>query len=206
MNAVEATPAPTLREQQAEVTRERIMSAMADLITTEHPSEISIDAVAGAAGVAQRTVFRHFPNREALLNGFASWVHRRLHTDDDPAQPTSPAALARATRVYFPRFEVNGAILRAIRSIRLSRELAERRRESRKQYIATAVESLTHDLDEADATRVRAVLHLLASSDAFFSMQDNYGLDSHEAAEAVVWAIDTLADRVKRTKRARGSA
>ena len=196
----------SLRAQQAEVTRDRILAAMAELITADHPTEISMDAVANAAGVAQRTVFRHFPNREALLGGFAAWVDERLTARADPGRPTTPGALARAARIFFPSFDEHGALFRAVRAMRLNRELAEHRRAARTAYVTTAVEPLVRDLDEADARRVQAIMHLLTSSDAFFSMQDNYGLDGAEAAEAVVWAVDVLADRVKRTKRARGSA
>src|SRR5688572_9549807 len=58
---------PTRREH-AELTRQRIIEALMDLLVEERPSTISIPAVAKRAGVSVRTVYHHFPTKEALFD------------------------------------------------------------------------------------------------------------------------------------------
>jgi AcrR family transcriptional regulator len=58
------TPA---REQKRRETRARITDAALDLFVNRGYAETTIDDIAEAAGVGRRTVFRHFPNKEAML-------------------------------------------------------------------------------------------------------------------------------------------
>jgi AcrR family transcriptional regulator len=174
---------------------------MAELVTEGHPDGISVDAVASRAGVSQRTVFRHFETREALLAGFSSWVGRRLHPEGMPRTPSRPEDLTAIVHEMFPHFEANGALLRGISDIGLHRRFADRRRAERTAVTAAALTGVTRDLDPVDARRFLAAVHLLASSDAFFSMQDNWGLDGEEAAATAAWAIECLVDQARRTGR-----
>jgi AcrR family transcriptional regulator len=57
------------RRRDAEANRERILLAARDLLA-RHPTA-SMDDVAQAAGVVRRTVYAHFPTRDALLDGLA---------------------------------------------------------------------------------------------------------------------------------------
>ena len=45
--------------------RDRLLSVAADAFTTDGP--VSLEAIAKAAGVGIGTLYRHFPNREALI-------------------------------------------------------------------------------------------------------------------------------------------
>src|SRR4051812_34435248 len=63
----------TLRDQQADLTRELIMRAFGELLRTDHPDAITYPQVAEAAGVSLRTVYRYFPTRADLLRIAAAW-------------------------------------------------------------------------------------------------------------------------------------
>jgi AcrR family transcriptional regulator len=56
-----------LRVQKAKETRSRIADAALDLFVARGFTETTIDEIAQAAGVGRRTVFRHFPTKEAIL-------------------------------------------------------------------------------------------------------------------------------------------
>ena len=66
------TPAdPSLRDEQVERTRERILDAAVTLLADESFAELTVPLVAKRAGVAVRTVYRYFPSRAALIDAVA---------------------------------------------------------------------------------------------------------------------------------------
>lgn len=60
-------PRPTLRDRNRARAREEIVTAAHRLFLTQGFAETSVEQVAAAAGVAPRTVFRHFPRKEDLV-------------------------------------------------------------------------------------------------------------------------------------------
>lgn len=55
------------RGRSVKATRARIAAAALDLFQRQGYGETTIDQIAAAAGVGRRTVFRHFPTKEAML-------------------------------------------------------------------------------------------------------------------------------------------
>lgn len=77
----------TLRERarSQEATRRRIAEAALRLHSTVGPAATTISAVAELAGVERLTVYRHFPDQDALFTGCTT-----LHFERDP--PPDPAS------------------------------------------------------------------------------------------------------------------
>jgi len=72
------------RAQLEEETRLRITEAAVDLHGSVGPARATISAVAGRAGVQRATVYRHFPDEEALFDACSShWMAQ--HPLPDPA-------------------------------------------------------------------------------------------------------------------------
>jgi AcrR family transcriptional regulator len=59
--------AETLRERNANATRSRIAETALELFVRQGFAETTIDQIAESAGVARRTIFRHFDGKEAIL-------------------------------------------------------------------------------------------------------------------------------------------
>jgi AcrR family transcriptional regulator len=57
----------SVRERQTRDTRARIGEAALDLFVSQGYTKTTVDQIADAAGVGRRTVFRHFPTKEAIL-------------------------------------------------------------------------------------------------------------------------------------------
>ena len=55
------------RAEQEAQTRQRITESAVELHGTLGPARTSMKAVAEKAGVPRSTVYRHFPNKEALM-------------------------------------------------------------------------------------------------------------------------------------------
>ena len=72
------------RAQLEDETRRRITEATVDLHGSVGPARTTISAVADRAGVQRATVYRHFPDEEALFEACSShWMAR--HPLPDPA-------------------------------------------------------------------------------------------------------------------------
>ena len=88
-------------EQEAE-TRERIVTATAELHGEVGPRHATVSAIAERAGVQRLTVYRHFPDQEALFRACtAHWLERNPPPDPgawreiaDPAERTRAALAA----------------------------------------------------------------------------------------------------------------
>ncbi len=61
----------TLRDRQMAQTRELILDAVTTLLGDRRADEVTTRDIAAAAGVSERTVYRHFPDRTALLDGLS---------------------------------------------------------------------------------------------------------------------------------------
>ncbi|HKR89731.1 MAG TPA: glycosyltransferase, partial [Phenylobacterium sp.] len=65
---------PNARDRQREETREQILRAVARQLEAGEMEDLSFAEVAKEAKVGERTVYRHFPTKEALLGAFWSWM------------------------------------------------------------------------------------------------------------------------------------
>src|SRR5918995_3132820 len=59
-------------------TRRAILEAMVDVIMDADGIGFSVQAVADRAGVTHRTIYNHFPTREALCDAFSDYVDEVL--------------------------------------------------------------------------------------------------------------------------------
>jgi AcrR family transcriptional regulator len=81
------------RAEQVDQTRQRIVEATVELHGSVGPAATTIAAIAEAAGVTRLTVYRHFPDEDALFGACsAHWISRQRLPDpgawsgiDDPA-------------------------------------------------------------------------------------------------------------------------
>ena len=60
-----------LRDRQVAQTREFILDAVTTLLGDRRADEVTTRDIAATAGVSERTVYRHFPDRDALLEGLS---------------------------------------------------------------------------------------------------------------------------------------
>lgn len=102
------------RAEQVEQTRLRITEAAVALHGTVGPARTTVTAIAERAGVDRLTVYRHFPNEEALYQACsAHW--RAGHALPDPsswASITDPEArLVHALRALYGWYRENHAMM-----------------------------------------------------------------------------------------------
>lgn len=87
-------------------TREHITHVAIDLFATRGFSEVSVDDVAQAAGIARRTLFRYYPSKNAIPWGDFDAHLRQLRELLDGTEPEAPLGDAlRAALLAFNTFD-----------------------------------------------------------------------------------------------------
>jgi AcrR family transcriptional regulator len=142
-------PPTSLAERHAELTRRLILQAAVELLGLTPTGELTMRAVAGRAGVSERTLFRYFASHGELLDAVMHEFARRL---DLPPEPTSVAALLAYPEALYARFEANAALTAGV----LHSELYQRIRSAVAQRRGTAVRALVDRVAPAQAERERS--------------------------------------------------
>src|SRR5215217_6129856 len=129
----------SLRDQQAELTRELIVRAFQELLRNDHPDAITYPQVAEAAGVSLRTVYRYFPTRADLLQTAVDWLTEFIeHVPLD--DPRTVCDLAGVVPEMGRVFDEHTNVFRAIA------EAAEQKDEPRRRAVATAAAAVSGNL------------------------------------------------------------
>jgi len=170
-------------------TRERILETLAEIVAEGGLSDFSVQVVADRCGVSHRTVYRHFPTRESMLNGLVEQVSTAMAARGGPDGIQDVDELPGAVAVNFALFSdlepVTGAAVR----FSVGTAIENRDRRHRTDAVAAAVERL--DLPTDEARQVAGVLRHLASSRTWLLLRDA-GLDAQEATGAAMWAVTEL--------------
>ena len=85
---------PNLRDRQREETREHILRAVGHQLEQGPLEDLSFAEIAKDAKVGERTVYRYFPTKEALLGAFWAWMQSQAVAPPEPA-PKPPRSLPR---------------------------------------------------------------------------------------------------------------
>ncbi|MDX2275220.1 MAG: TetR/AcrR family transcriptional regulator [Hyphomonadaceae bacterium] len=201
MNKAKPSPKPAyrsdLRHAQAGLTRDKIQRAAAALLEERGAAEgITFKAVAERAGVTEMTVYRHFPTREALLEGL--WRHLNDKMAPDLGMPDSAEALLAQHDALFAGFDrIAPQIVASITSPQGREMRASLNKQRRKAFLAI-IEAAAPGLDPQRKTAAAAVLQLLHSAYAWDSLREQWGLNGKAAGKATKWAIEALLNDVRR--------
>jgi len=189
------------RKAHAEETRTSILRALVDLIVEEGPGTISIPQVAERAGVSVRTVYHYFPTKEALFDGLTEAIPSLVERPDGtvPVEPRSPADLVTGIAAAYRYLDANRRMFRALSVSELGGRMASARQPERVGRMDSALAPIRDRFDPDEYRRLRGILGVLASFDAFDGLTTVWGLTCEEASEAAAWAMKVLTDRAKRS-------
>jgi AcrR family transcriptional regulator len=177
-----------LRRAQAAATRERILQACAALM--EEGSDLTYHAIALAADVQERTVYRHFPTKADLQTGVWDWITARLtHTD---FTPRSPDDLIANMRNAFAGFDASAPLIRSM--LHAPEGIAVRRRQQpgRRAMFAACVDAAVPDAPASVRQQAAAALQVLYSAPSWDLLHTFCGMDAGQAADTIELAIRAL--------------
>jgi AcrR family transcriptional regulator len=185
-----------LRAEQLEQTRLRILEAVTGLVADESVDELTVPRVANRARVSLRTVYRHFPTREALFDAWGDWIEQSLKLPLHSYPETLDEILELPERLY-RIYDEEAPLVRAMLSGRAAREVRQRTRRRRQKAFERALDEAATGLEPAERQRALAVLYLLNSAPAWHAMREQWGLDGIEAGKAAAWAVRVLVDELR---------
>lgn len=192
-----------LRDAQKEETRRRILDAAGSLLADGKLGSLSFASVARAAGVQERTVYRHFPSKDDLLEALWSWMDPRIGFKSFPQNADELIAFPKRV---FPAFDDNASLMRALWTSEQGREFRLRVNAQRQKAMRTSVAEAVDGLPAKEAAAVTAVAQLLYSGAAWLTMKDYWGFSGEQAGEASSLALGLLLEGARRrAKKGKGS-
>jgi AcrR family transcriptional regulator len=186
-----------LRAEQMEQTRLRILRAVTEVLADPTTEEVTIPLVARHARVSLRTVYRHFPTREALFDAWAEWVDESLQIHLH-SYPEEAERLPEFVLELYRAYDESEPVVKAMLNSRAARTVRERTRRMRQRQFERAMSELTDGLEPKERLRALGVVYLLVSAPAWQAMRDQWGLDGEEAGKASAWAVRVLTDELRR--------
>jgi AcrR family transcriptional regulator len=171
-----------VRAQRKHETREQILLALVDAVLHEGIHAFSVPLVAERAGVALRTVYRHFPTREALLDGLSELLigaPNRVAIDHD--------AICQSFRV----FDEQANLVRAyvITSLALQLEPSDRPERTRRMQEEFVVRF--PNLDPKSVAITFAALRVLVSTRGWHLLHQE-GISGAQAGPEVARLFDLV--------------
>jgi AcrR family transcriptional regulator len=185
-----------LRAEQMEATRRRILQAMADVLADEAVDDVTVPLVAMRARVSVRTVYRHFPTKEALFDAFGEWAEENLQLVVH-SYPDTLAGVREMAPALYRMYDEREPLIRALLSKR-GQEIRARTRRRRLQTFEKAMRELTEGLEPVERRPALAAVYLLVSAPAWQAMRDQWDLQGDEAGKAAAWAVRVLTDELRR--------
>lgn len=184
----EDTTAPGTRERKKDETRARIADDVIALMT-EGRLDISHDLVAERTGIARRTIYRYFPDRQELLGGASTRV--RELAGPGVRFPESEADLTGTLYDTYTGFDRIAPITTLMRSTPQGRAMRMAQNDLRVERYTAVTADAVKDLPEEDRKLATALLQMLHTT-PWLEMRDHWGLTGEEIARATGWAIRTL--------------
>lgn len=187
-----------LREEQLRQTRDQILDALTELLADRRADEITTREIAARAGVSQPTVYRHFPDRTALLAGISARINE-LAAESEEGGYALDSIDEVGPRVEW-LFTISETIPVEMRAEALLNADPRRfgddtRRHSEEMLGVVAAEF--PDLDERQHAQLAGLLRCLGSSQAWLRMREEFGVTGAEAGPVMRWAVETLVRSVR---------
>lgn len=184
----------SLRDRLNDETRKVILDAMVEQLVDTGAFEFSMFELARRANVAARTIYRHFPTREALFDALSARINEQVGFQEYPTTLSGAKELARR---LFPSFDRNKPLILAQLETRKGREFRSHARQARTASIAKAVDDCAPHASERERKNCVAAVACLMSSDAWLRMHMTLGMDGSESGEAIAWAIEVLENHLR---------
>lgn len=178
-----------LRQAGAEATRRSILDG-AIRVMARGPASVSIPAVAEEAGVSVPTVYRHFGDKQGLVDAIVPYVGEQLGFRPDPSLG-SIEDIDRLVHELFRHYAEADPLIRAALTSG-SGPIRAGSVELRMGMLADALAQLAPNMSADERLRLSRVLVILTCSEALRIWQDRFELAADEVADHVSWAVRTL--------------
>ena len=189
-----------LRERHAQQTRDLILDAVTELLESHRIDEVTTREIAQSAGVSERTIYRHFPDRDVLLAGLTARLLRSMEQRQDPINlqiETIDDLKATAVRLMAGLDEFHVAARAEALFNADPRRFSPITRANSEQF-RNVITAIVPELGERDRLRLAAVIRCLLSSQAWLRMREEFGVTGEESGPIVAWVLDAIVNEIHR--------
>jgi AcrR family transcriptional regulator len=182
-----------LRRQRAAETRERIISAGAELLhgfPVWNWRALTIPGVAERAKVNERTVYRYFPRERDLRDAVLARLEAEAGVDLESVRLEDLRDFTARVLEYVSAFPLEP---RTLRDPTLAAAHARQRR-----ALLAAVTPATRAWPESDRDLAAAVLDVLWSVASYERLVADWQLEPQQAIRAVTWVMGLVEDAIRR--------
>ena len=181
-----------VRQQRAAETRERILTAGAELLhgfPVWNWRALTVRAVATRAGVNERTVYRHFANERELRDAVMGRLEEEAGVDIEGLRLEDVADVT--TRI----FEFVSSFPLAPRTLRDSTVAATNERQ--REALLAAVAPSTTAWSTVDRALAASMLDVLWSVVSYERLVVDWDVDPKDAIRGITWVIGLVEDAVR---------
>jgi len=188
------------RAEKMEETRQRIVEATVALHEELGPAQTTISAIAARAGVERLTVYRHFPDEEALFSACTTEYWSQYPIPDpqpwvDVADPMERLGVAlRELYAYYRQTEA--MTLKSMRDVAVKPALAKAVEAKRDHWMR--IQEVLMDGWTADAEQMRLIAAAVGHATGFQAWHElcrQQGLTEEEAIEVMLAMAGGVAGR-----------
>lgn len=188
MNASQSTTGR--REARREEVRRKIQDALLECMASGQLNRLNHDALAEMTGLSRRTIYRYFPDREALMK--ALWARTTWLAGPGVGFPENAQEVLDRLHKVYTGFDRNVAAIMVALSTPEGRAVRNSVKTERDAGWRKALAKETAALAEPDRTMALGVIQLLSTGLAWRELRDQWDLDGAQIATACRWAIATL--------------
>jgi AcrR family transcriptional regulator len=178
-----------LQDRQTDLTRRLILQAALALLEEQGVAVLTNRTIAERAGISERTVYRHFATRDAMLDALAVGISERL---DLPPVPATLAGLVGYPAALYARYEVHATLTQAALHPdvfdRIRGTLARRRWDAIKNLLAQEA----HGLSGSEQAVLAANIRFFLAATAWHYYRSHFGFSFKDTVAAVSTAIRQL--------------
>jgi len=184
-------PPGSLRARMKEQTRALIVDQLVEALAAGALDQISHDALAKRVGVSRQTVYRYFPDRDALMQALWARINAELN-GGAPGFPQDEASLVACIGPLFANYDRMAPLITIGQSTPQGRAMRLSVKEKRSAAFLSASAEAAGGLDAGDRRLAAAILQLLVGGQAWIEMRQQWDLSGPEMARASEWAVRTL--------------
>jgi AcrR family transcriptional regulator len=178
------------RQAHREEIRRRIEDALLECMASGQMHRLTHDALAEMTSLSRRTVYRYFPDRDALMK--ALWHRTTKVQGPRGGIPADAAAVLDRLEDVFTAFDENAQAMIVATSTLEGRAVRNAMKAERDAGWRKALAKETEKLSDLDRRMALGVIQLLSTGLAWRELRDQWDLGGSEIATACRWAISTL--------------